>query len=531
MTTLLAKQVAAFKQHHGITAVGTKRQVAPSILFSPQEAKSHDPETFAALALHGLSEAAVLEPKLSQYSELFEGTMKDRDLLTKEENGAIDQKIHKLLLLLSPHLQARAAQECVEGLLYRYHAHRWNVDDLMAAALPHHDSPLFTKLVQGLHVENRPRWAWLSTLKAKPATLIRSRLAKYCSKDTAVLSFLGDILEELDARAGGLETLQMQLENRALMTFFAAIWLDTIALPENPEFRSVGNDLVQVAIQSLLKLLSQPAQQDAFYAGVTVTGALCAKIQLEESVQGQLLVRLAKQAVGEDGRAAFEVMAAMSQLQELEKMPGGVVKVLAKHGPEELLRAASPSVDAGNLLAMVVKAGLGVEEENVQVRVAEKHMEVLKGYPGYPFKQHALVQGLLEDSSLMKHHAPQLCRAVLQAFLEGLRNAATAKARKKTVARFQAIVRAPAKCLGCAPLELNEAMRQTLSKVDKDTAETLVQLAPTCAESDGSAATQASRKSAKVRGKATAKTSVAAVVLATPEEIEGGAMDLQGKGR
>eukprot|EP00438_Fugacium_kawagutii_P004402 Skav208530 [mRNA] locus=scaffold3037:41922:45343:+ [translate_table: standard] len=160
--------------------------------------------------------------------------------------------------------------------------------------------------------------------EAKPATLIRSRLAKYCSKDTAVLSFLGDVLE---ARK---ETLQMQMENRALMTFFVAIWLDTIAL-------SVGNDLVQVAIQSILKLLSQPAQQDAFYAGVTVTGALCAKIQLEESVQGQLLVRLAKQVVGADGRTAFSLMAEMSQLQELRRIPGGVVKVLAKHGPEVLL--------------------------------------------------------------------------------------------------------------------------------------------------------------------------------------------------
>jgi len=35
------------------------------------------------------------------------------------------------------------------------------------------------------------------------------------------------------------------------------------------------------------------------------------------------------------------------------------------------------------------QAGLGVEEENAQVGVAEKHMEVLKGSPGYPFKQHA----------------------------------------------------------------------------------------------------------------------------------------------
>ena len=49
---------------------------------------------------------------------------------------------------------------------WRYHAHQWNVDDIMAAALPHHDSPLFTKLVQGLHVEGKPRWSWLTTLKA-----------------------------------------------------------------------------------------------------------------------------------------------------------------------------------------------------------------------------------------------------------------------------------------------------------------------------------------------------------------------------
>ena len=32
---------------------------------------------------------------------------------------------------------------------------------------------------------------------------------------------------------------------------------------------------------------------------------------------------------------------------------------------------------------------------------------------------------------------------------------------------------APAKCLGCAPLALSDAMRQMLSRVDKETAETL----------------------------------------------------------
>ncbi|CAK9072096.1 unnamed protein product, partial [Durusdinium trenchii] len=316
MTTLLAKQVAAFKQQHGITAVGPKRTAAPSILFSPQEARSQDPESFASLALHGLSEASVLAPEISKFTELFEGSVKDRDLLTREENDALDRKIHHLLMLLSPHLQARAAQECVEGLLYRYHVHRWNVDDLMAAALPHHDSPLFTKLVQGLHVESKPRWSWMASLKAKPASLIRSTLAKVCSKDSAILSFVGDVVEE---------TLRMQMSNRTLMTFFTAIWLDTLAL-------SVGNDLVQVAIPTVLLLLSQ--SQDAFYAGATITGALCVKTELEEHLQRQLLLKLARQVIGQDGSAAFVLMAQILQLQEIRELPPSVAKAMAKHGPE-----------------------------------------------------------------------------------------------------------------------------------------------------------------------------------------------------
>ena len=32
-------------------------------------------------------------------------------------------------------------------------------------------------------------------LEVKPATLIRSRMAQYCCKDIAMLSFMGDILE------------------------------------------------------------------------------------------------------------------------------------------------------------------------------------------------------------------------------------------------------------------------------------------------------------------------------------------------
>eukprot|EP00913_Durusdinium_trenchii_P017550 g16491.t1 len=456
MTTLLAKQVAAFKQQHGITAVGPKRTAAPSILFSPQEARSQDPESFASLALHGFSKASVLAPEISKFTELFEGS-----------NDALDRKIHHLLMLLSPHLQARAAQECVEGLLYRYHVHRWNVDDLMAAALPHHDSPLFTKLVQGLHVESKPRWSWMASLKAKPASLIRSTLAKVCSKDSAILSFVGDV------------TLRMQMSNRTLMTFFTAIWLDTLAL-------SVGNDLVQVAIPTVLLLLSQ--SQDAFYAGATITGALCVKTELEdrgawpaniaeEHLQRQLLLKLARQVIGQDGSAAFVLMAQILQLQEIRELPPSVAKAMAKHGPEELLRALSPTVDAGNLIAMVVKACLAADDGDSQ----------------------ALAQGLLEDTVTLKLYGPQLCRSVIQAFIECDVGSKSAKERKKLMARFEV----PARCLGHAPVALGKAMQAI---TDKSNAEYLEKLlgpfaAVTNSEADftGDVQASSSHKSAKTR--------------------------------
>ena len=47
------------------------------------------------------------------------------------------------------------------------------------------------------------------------------------------------------------------------------------------------------------------------------------------------MIRLARQAFGEDGQPAFVLMAEMMQLQELQALPPGVLKAVTKNGPEE----------------------------------------------------------------------------------------------------------------------------------------------------------------------------------------------------
>ncbi|CAE8636333.1 unnamed protein product, partial [Polarella glacialis] len=398
--------------------------------------------------------ASLLDPDIAAFASFFEGPERDRELLSKEANERLNKEIHQLLLLLSPHLQSRVAQEVLEGLLHRFHAHRWNVDDILAAVLPHHDSPLFTKLVQGLNVEGKPRWSWMVTLKAKPATLVRSALAKYCCKDIAVLAFLGEVVQE---------TLRLQKANRALFTFFAAVWLDTLAL-----VGSVSPDMVEAALPTLLQLLRRPHLRDGFHAALAVAGALCTKVDLESSVQAQILERAAKQAAGEQGRPAAALMATLLQLQVVQGIPEKVLKSLADAGPEALAQALHPAVDNGNLVAAIVEAAL---QRAASVPESEEGQQL-----------QALVMGLLEYDSVIDRYGLPLSFAALQAF-----SAATAgslgkgkenKARKE---RATKVLQGPVAALGARqPAALGAAFRRAVEAAleagDDAAAELLVKL-------------------------------------------------------
>jgi len=142
MSTILAKQLAAFRLEHGIPEGSTQRRAPPpSVLFSPSEAKTHDPDAFATLALQGIAGVATLEPDVVVYKRLFQGPMKDRKLLARNDSDKLDSDIHRFLVLLSPHMQVHAAQECLEGLLYdtTYTGGTWTMFSLVCSRImiPH----------------------------------------------------------------------------------------------------------------------------------------------------------------------------------------------------------------------------------------------------------------------------------------------------------------------------------------------------------------------------------------------------------
>lgn len=434
--TSLARQAAAFRQRHGLPDTsGRQKSLPPSLLFTPVEAARHDQGSFAALALRGLAGVAALEPEAAAFAPLFQGQAKDRETLSRDEADRLDNEIHKLLRLLSPHLLVRAAQEVVEGLIQRYSVHQWNVDAVLECALPYHDSLMFTRLLEGLHVKGKPRWSWLQTLKEKPATLVRAAFAKYCSKDISVLAFVGEAV---------MDAARLHRSNRPLATFFAAIWLDTLAAT-----KSVSPDQAAAALPALLLLLRRPQLRDLFHAALLVTAGLCAKAHLHSSTWSQLFERIARQAAGEHSRAATSAMALLLQLQG-GALPEKALRSLAQAGATAGLSAsrAHQALDCRNLWASALEASLCKEAK----APCGEELQVF-------------VRSLLSDTSVVDEYAEALALAALQAFSKSAGSAECSEGERQRAAEA---VRPALEAVGAQqPAALGTALRRATAAITK----------------------------------------------------------------
>lgn len=490
-TSSLARQAAAFRQEHGLEGRTTRREPPPSVIFTPEEAKRQPAEAFAALGSRGIATVASgLDPDVADHAGLFEGPARDRDMLTVAENKLLNKQIKRLLLLLSPHFLVRAAQECVEALLYRYHVHRWEVDEVLACALPYHDSPIFTRLLQGLQLKGKPRWAWLQPLKEKPATLVRSMIAKYCAKDNSVLIFLGEALQE---------TSRSHKANMPLATLFAAVWLDTLARVHSP-----SPDLIGAALPPVLALLQWPQLCHHFYAAVLVAGALCLKVELEASVQTQLIERAARHICGGSGRAVVGFFSLLSQLQHVNSLSDKALRRLASAGPDAIADALPVALDSGNLLATLTQACL------------QAGAAVVMGNPGADGPLRGLACGILRHGFIVDRYADPLSLAVLQIFHSACVTGPTLGGGGEQQRRVASLLQEPLTALGARqPVVLSSALKRAMVEaLDRDaSAEPWAELmAPTCVgfetESDGSILPiieAFSSKCAKTRSKAVQK--------------------------
>ena len=232
MATSLARQLAALQTE---TRRGRGRA---SLLFKPRDAEALDVNAVFDIGVNGLAELAVSDSRFSAFElDVFSATWRtaDRELQDATANAEINARLAALLRLLSPHLLERAAHKVLEYLIRRFKVHVYNIDAVLAAALPFHDTAFFGRLVQLLEISGSssvlgpgsssvPLWAFMAGARTSGSPVSRSVLVAQCVSDTALLRFIADA-----AAAAAAAAADGLVDPRPAVTLFAVTAAETIA--------------------------------------------------------------------------------------------------------------------------------------------------------------------------------------------------------------------------------------------------------------------------------------------------------------
>uniref|UniRef100_A0A4W5MB00 HEAT repeat-containing protein 1 n=1 Tax=Hucho hucho TaxID=62062 RepID=A0A4W5MB00_9TELE len=309
----------------------TRREVA-SLLFDPKDASSMDRSTFFALGCTGLEELLGIEPAFSEFQEtLFSQASVglERSVQSKEVNKKLDAGISLFLTRLSPYFLLKPAQKCIEWLVHRFHIHLYNVDTLLACALPYHETKVFVRVIQLFKLKDPTnRWNWLEGLQKPGVPLARGTLITHCYKDLGFMDFICTLVTNSIKGYSGHSGNCAQL--RVIFSFYASTIVPALDAVEKVSDTIISKLLpyVQKGMKSSLTdykaatymIVCQLAVKVVMEAqlvdilALQISKSLCKEPVLPKEGLGCLIVLLQNQKEGTVGPKSFGQLCAVTSL-------------------------------------------------------------------------------------------------------------------------------------------------------------------------------------------------------------------------
>lgn len=369
----------------------------PSILFDAQAAAGKDREVIYDIGISGLQELVQLNPAFLQFEDtLFGKTSIDlqRSVENKELNRKLDASIRKFFFHLSPYFMLQPAHKCLEWLIRRYSIHEFNRADFVNLILPYHETLIFVRCVQVLHIagKNDP-FAWLNGVKKSGAPLAKKSIVNHAAGSLGFLRCYGEFLEqavsELDNRANVLQ---------AMIAFYCTT---TIGVLDGAD--QVGENLVVAIIKTLVKGLSSKAL-DFTAASYMIVGHLVSKATLAKKTLEKILQRLAVQMHPSlTGNAVMlMVLILQTQQEQIGELSDAVIATImsAKWLPQALGRVKQEGVSVVTLLRAVLGKCLS------KICRQDEDLELCKRF----------CEGLLLEITLTEDEARVVIQSVLDSY-------------------------------------------------------------------------------------------------------------------
>ncbi|KAF9921975.1 HEAT repeat-containing protein 1 [Linnemannia zychae] len=228
-----------------------------SFLFDSRQAADYDIDTIYSIGANGITELKQIDAKFAPFEKtLFAESMKnfDRAVHTKEDNDKLDESITLFLRQMSPYFMLKPSGKALEWLIRRFRINEYNIDAIMNAILPYHETALFVTMITILQIDETSRWAFLRPIRKSKQPLDRTVLIQNMLKDRSLVEFICEAV---------LQAVTRRTSFKTLMSFYAAVMLQYIAtLP------AITDEVLTVIFPYILeglKAKSSPEYQIATY--------------------------------------------------------------------------------------------------------------------------------------------------------------------------------------------------------------------------------------------------------------------------
>uniref|UniRef100_H2Y6G5 HEAT repeat-containing protein 1 n=1 Tax=Ciona savignyi TaxID=51511 RepID=H2Y6G5_CIOSA len=343
----------------------------PSLLFDHGVAATFDRDTFYGLGLNGLEELCLLDARFREYfyEDLFSPKAKDTERTTqsKEINQQLNHSIQHFLIRVSPYFLLKPATKCIEWLIYRFHIHTFNVDDLMLCALPYHSTNLFVRTIQLLDISHPTnKWCWLAQAKKDGVSLSNRNIAAHCTRDPGFLHFVCSMVSK---------ALKVNRENKGssvdiFLNFFVTTIMGVLQ----------GPTISETLLSKLMPALTEGLKSDILdhqASSILILCQLSVKVNLEKKILANIIRIGLKDVLPKLEKDFMSAILLLSQNQEkfqfLSKKRSFVQTVVENYKSGRI----------ENILRIILKHLL--IHEITTLGVSLKKLEADQAFLGFPF--------------------------------------------------------------------------------------------------------------------------------------------------
>lgn len=295
-------------------------KIRKSFLFDHRDAAGLDRDLIFAYGTNGIEELCNVNPLFSKFkSNLFSLSYKDfeRSVQSSEVNKKLDEKILEFLRMLSPYFLLRASHEALEWLIYRYHIHMYNVDDLIASVIPYFSTSVFVRVVQLLDLDERSRWFWLKPVQKSGVRLDYSAVLNRFISDGGFRRFICDLAPNVLMVFKNHQSVAAPIIGFSMLTAYNAISKCKVLDDK------IITSLFPYILNGLTSKLSSYTE-----SSYMVISQIVLKVKLSTELVEDILIRVFQNVKENLIKEAVEVLLLTFQNQPIKTLPKKVHSVI-----------------------------------------------------------------------------------------------------------------------------------------------------------------------------------------------------------